>query len=226
MTTLLPAFASPYPQSLAGRAWVYFGLLVRAACYVWASDRLRGRGGELISRLFGLGLVAGFFELIVDWWLVNGIRQGRLVYLSGPDVVLLSSPIWMPLAWACVIVELGYPALRLFSLWRPRWGQAKAGVLASLLCGVSAALTVGFYEYFAFRAGWWKYEPSRAMLGPYCSLYIPLGEALMFFTLLPIALRALGDETHPRSAAVVGGVRFACAIAVGYALAYWLLELA
>jgi hypothetical protein len=28
--------------------------------------------------------------------------------------VLLASPIWMPIAWACVIVELGYPAVRLF----------------------------------------------------------------------------------------------------------------
>jgi hypothetical protein len=73
---------------------------------------LGGCGGETLVALFRLGIVAGLFELIVDWWLVNGIANGRLDYLGAPDVVLLASPIWMPLAWACVIVEFGYPAIR------------------------------------------------------------------------------------------------------------------
>ncbi len=223
-TTLIPAITTPYPESLAGRAWVYAGLLVRVSCYLWAGDRLSEQGGRLLGRLFALGLVAGLFELVVDWWLVNGITSGRLVYLSGPDVVLLSSPIWMPIAWACVIVELGYPTLRLFSLFRPRLRTAGAAAVASVICGLSAAFTVGFYEYFAYRAGWWKYEPSRAMLGPYCSLYIPLGEGLMFLTLLPIAAYAISEESHPRAASIAAGAQFACAIAVGYAVAYVLLE--
>jgi len=176
------------------------------------------------TRLFALGLVAGAFELPVDWALIHWVRSGQLVYLTGNDVVLLGSPIWMPLAWACVIVELGYPALRLFGLWRARLGDRTAAIMVTLVVAVAAGNTVGFYEYFAYRAGWWKYLPAHAMLGGFCALYIPLGEFLMFLVILPIAALAVGEESRPRTAAIAAGVRFAIAIAAGYGVAYALLE--
>jgi hypothetical protein len=131
----------------------------------------------------------------------------------------------MPLAWACVITELGYPALRIFGILQPRLGTAVAATISTLLIGLGAGLTVGLYEYFAYRAGWWKYERAQAMIGDFCALYIPLGEVFMFLPILPIAARVLSDEDRPLAAAVIGGVRFAMAIAAGYALAYVLLEL-
>ena len=112
-----------------------------------------------------MGIVAGLFELIVDWWLVNGIANGRLDYLGARDVVLLSSPIWMPLAWACVIVELGYPAIRLFGLLRRRLEQRIAAIFSAVIVAIFAGIMIGFYEYFAFRAGWWKYGTANAMIG-------------------------------------------------------------
>jgi hypothetical protein len=222
--TLIAAYGFPYPASPSGKFWVYAGLLLRAAIYLSAGDRLRGRGGETLSRLFALGMVAGVFELPTDWALIHWVERGRLVYLTGNDVVLLGSPIWMPLAWACVIVELGYPALRMFGLWRERRGRRAAAIAASLLCASAAGITVGFYEYFAYRAGWWSYEPAGAMIGRYCALYVPAGEFLMFLAVLPLTARAIGDEEHPRAAAVIGGLRFAVAIALGYAIAYGALE--
>src|SRR5215468_764373 len=107
-----------------------------------------------------MGIVAGLFELPVDWWLVNGIANGRLDYLGARDVVLLASPIWMPVAWACVIVELGYPALRLFAAVRRRMELRQAAILVSAFIAIAAGVTVGFYEYFAYSAGWWKYAPA------------------------------------------------------------------
>src|SRR5688500_14932723 len=98
--TLVAAFAQ-LPEG-GGRACAYLGLFVRAAIYASSRRTLAGRGGEVLSGLFELGLVAGVFELVVDWWLVNGLSNGALDYMGAPDVVLLSSPIWMPLAWACV----------------------------------------------------------------------------------------------------------------------------
>jgi hypothetical protein len=62
------------------------------------------------------------------------------------------------------------------------------------------------------------------MVGDFCALYIPLGEVFMFLPILPIAARAVSDEDRPLAAAIVGGLRFAIAIAAGYALAYVLLE--
>jgi|CXWL01.1.fsa_nt_gi hypothetical protein len=213
--TLVAAYVVPF--SPEGNFWAWAGLLVRASLYLWSGDALRGRGGETLSRLFAMGLVAGMFELLVDWGLVHWVHNGRLTYTTGSDVVLLASPIWMPLAWACVIVELGYPAIRLYALLR-------RPALATLVTAIGAGVTVGFYEYFAYRAQWWRYEPANAMIGDHCALFIPLGEVLMFLPILPIAAGLLGDEERPVARAVVGGARFAAAIAVGYTLAYLLLE--
>ena len=139
-------------------------------------------------------------------------------------MVLLASPIWMPVAWACVIVELGYPALRLFGILRRRTTTARAAIAASVAIAIGAGVTVGFYEYFAYRAGWWKYAPAHVMIGSFCAAFIPLGEAFMFLAIIPIAMRALSRQDRPVAAAIEGGVTFAAAIFGGYALAYLLLE--
>ena len=220
--TLVAAYLFPFSPS--GKFWAYAGLFLRASLFLWAGEARRGRGGETLAFLFKLGIVAGTFELLVDWALIHWIESGRLVYLTGNDVVLLGSPVWMPLAWACVIVELGYPCLRLFGLLRKRIGPSRAAIVSSLAIGVGAAVTVGFYEYFAYRAAWWKYERANWMIGDFCALYIPLGEFFMFLAILPIAARALAQEARPAAAALEGGARFAVAIAAGYALAYLLLE--
>jgi hypothetical protein len=220
--TVVAAFL-PLPAA-GGTACAYLGLLVRSALYLRAGETLSGRGGAVLAALLRLGIVAGLFELVVDWWLVAGVANGRLDYLDARDVVLLVSPIWMPLAWACVIVELGYPAIRLFGILRARTTARTAAVIASIATGVGAGITVGFYEYFAFRAGWWKYAPAHAMIGSFCALFIPVGEVLMFLAILPVSARALSREDRPVASAVEGGATFAVAIFAGYAVAYALLE--
>jgi hypothetical protein len=220
--TIVAAFA-PLPPS-GGTMCAYLGLLVRAGLYLRAGEVLRDRGGAVLAGLLRLGIVAGLFELVVDWWLVHGVTNGRLDYLGARDVVLLASPIWMPVAWACVIVELGYPAIRLFGILRARIDARRAAVVASIVIALGAGITIGFYEYFAYHAGWWKYAPAHAMLGSFCALFIPVGEAFMFLALLPIAARAFAREDRPAAAAIEGGAAFALAIFGGYALAYALLE--
>ena len=220
--TLIAAYLFPFSPS--GKFWAYAGLFIRASLYLWAGEARQGQGGETLTGLFKLGIVAGIFELLVDWGLIHWITNGRLIYLTGNDVVLLGSPVWMPLAWACVIVELGYPALRLFSVLRMRLTRSGAAVTASLLTASAAAVMVGFYEYFAYRASWWKYEQANAMIGETCALYIPLGEFFMFLFVLPIAAQALARDKHPITSSIEGGARFAAAIAIGYTLAYLLLE--
>ena len=116
--TLIAAY--PFAHTASGVFWAYAGFLIRGGLYLWAGDALRGRGGDTIETVFRFGLVAGLLEILVDWGLIHWVPTGRLVYLTGNDVVLLGSPIWMPLAWACVIVELGYPALRGYGILRRR----------------------------------------------------------------------------------------------------------
>jgi len=220
--TLIAAY--PFAHTPSGVFWAYAGLLIRGGLYLWADEALRGRGGDTIATLFRVGIVAGLLEILVDWALIQWVPTGRLVYLTGNDVVVLGSPIWMPLAWACVIVELGYPAVRLYGIARRRMTPVSAAAVVSVGIGVLAGITVGFYEYFAYRANWWKYEPARVMIGDFCALYIPLGEVLMFLTIIPVAAHALTKGDRPRSAALEGGALFAMAIAGGYAAAYLLLE--
>jgi hypothetical protein len=220
--TLVAAY--PFAHTPSGNFFAYAGLLVRGCAYLWAEDTLRGRGGEALGTLFRVGIVAGLLEILIDWALIHWVPTGRLVYLTGNDVVLLGSPIWMPLAWACVIVELGYPALRLFSLLKQGRSTMSAAAMASIPVAVMAGVTIGFYEFFAYRADWWKYEPARVMLGDFCAVYIPLGEFFMFLPVIPIVARAFANEERRTAAVIEGGALFAGSIAAGYAIAYALLE--
>jgi hypothetical protein len=210
--------------SSTGKFLAYVGLSIRASLYFRAEAVLEGLGGEVLSDLFMLGLVAGIFEILVDWGLIHWISNGRLVYLTGNDIVPLASPLWMPVAWACAIAELGYPAMRLFRWLNASMSTHRAALIASLLTGLAASVTVGFYEYLACRANLWRYEKANVMLGDSCALYIPLGEFLMFLAILPIGARLLSMNHRRRAAFIEGGAAFALAIALGYALAYLLLE--
>jgi hypothetical protein len=62
------------------------------------------------------------------------------------------------------------------------------------------------------------------MVGEFCALYIPLGEFFMVLPVIPIAVRAVARSDRPRSAALESGALFALSIAIGYGLAYLLLE--
>lgn len=220
--TLIAAYLFDF--SPMGKFLAYAGLSIRAILYFRAGVVLEGRGGEVLSDLFKLGLVAGIFEILVDWGLIHWISNGRLVYLTGNDVVLLASPLWMPVAWACAIAELGYPALRLFRWLKASMTTNRAAIIASLLTGLAASVTVGFYEYIAYRANLWKYEEANVMLGGSYALYIPFGEFLMFLAILPIGARVLSINHRRQAAFIEGGAAFALAIGLGYALAYFLLE--
>ena len=100
----------------------------------------------------------------------------------------------------------------------------QAAIIASLLTGLAASVTVGFYEYLACGANLWRYEEAKVMLGNSCALYIPFGEFLMFLAILPIGARVLSMNHRRQAAFLEGGATFALAIALGYALAYFLLE--
>lgn len=222
--TLIAAYFFPVETSQAGVFWAYASILIRMGLYWTAKENLEGRGGESLTILFQIGLVAGFFELLVDFALVHGVQSGKLIYLGKNDVVLLASPIWMPFAWACVIVEMGYPAMRLFGIFSRNLSTGKAAAFASVLIGLMSGVTVGLYEYFAARAGWWRYEPAKAMIGKDCALFIPAGEFLMFLCILPITASVINNANKRRSAIVWGGTLFAVAIGAGYFLAYLVLE--
>lgn len=222
VTTLIAVYACE--GGVSGKFWAYAAIFVRISIFAWSRECLRGRGGETLFGLFAFGLVAGIYETLADFGLVHWVARGRLVYTTDNDIVVLASPIWMPFGWACVITELGYPCVRLFGLLRRRFATRRAALATAITMGINAGMMGAFWEIYAWRAGWWYYEPARVMLADHCAAYIALAEVCMGVAMLPIAARALADEARPLAAAVVGGAKFGGVIAGAYALAYLLLE--
>jgi Domain of unknown function (DUF6989) len=210
---LVAAFLAPRH----GLAFAYLAVMLRLALYTLAAAR---PAGEYFDRMVRLGLIAGFFAIFADYVLVRVLPSGQLVYLTR-DAVLLESPVYMPFAWACIIVEFGYVPVRLHARLR---GTPRGAWLVALPGGVTAGIGIAIYEYLAFRAGWWKYEPAAMMIGAHCAAYIPVGESLMFMVMLPF-LASLGRTAiAPRRWALLGGIGFAAIILASYLVAYLMLE--
>ena len=109
-------------------------------------------------------------ELLADRWLVDG--AGTLVYDEGGPFVL-RSPLYMPFAWALILVPLGYLGLRLAT----RFPLAVVSVFVALV----GSLYVPLYEEWARGSSWWYYG-STSMLGS-TPWYIIGGEFLMALAL-------------------------------------------
>ena len=207
--TFIAAYLNPHD----GLFWAYATVISRLLLYAWAG---RAAWGGIFRELLSMGLVAGVLELLADYFLVHWTRSGQLVYPT-PDTVLLASPLYMPFAWACVVVEFGYLLLRLAGALRRAW-------LAGIVGGATAGAAIGVYEFFAFRAGWWYYQPAHAMLGATCALYIPVGEFLMFSGFIYIFRHSAAEPDWLRRA-LLRGTLFGIAIFAAYAVAYAALEL-
>lgn len=124
-----------------------------------------------VRHLLAIGTIGGFLELLGDHFLVS--IAGTLVYPSGYPF-LLSSPAYMPFAWAILIAFMGYFGVRL--------GEEVGTRAAYLGPAVFAFVAESGYESLASRGGGWVY--THAPLGwlGHAPLFILLSEAVMFAT--------------------------------------------
>ena len=161
----------------------------------------------LVGRLLLAGFIAGICELFTDasgQYVVHS-----LVYPTG-EPTLWTSPLYMPLSWMVILTHLGYVAWRLRAL--VGWQKA------ALLSGIWGALQIPAYEEMAYYAGWWRYLPTRLMIG-HTPLYV-----LPFEGLVVAALVLLYDRIERRSwlqVAIIGIILGAWMPIA--ALASWLL---
>ncbi|MDP3064806.1 MAG: hypothetical protein Q8O40_16640 [Chloroflexota bacterium] len=146
-------------------------IIVGIQCALYLGYTLRYRDG-LIARLFLFSIAAGLTELLADRWLVE--QTGSLLYNpSGP--FLMQSPFYMPLAWALILIPLGYLAIQLGGYVSLPWATA--------LTAVGAAAYIPLYEHWAIDARWWSYR-NATMIGG-VPWYIIVGELL---SVLPLPL--------------------------------------
>lgn len=104
----------------------------------------------LVFRLLIFGSIAGLLELGTDHYLVHGIDS--LVYPAN-ELMLWSSPAYMPFAWSNVLLQLSFVGV----LLTRHFGIIKASVLLCLLGG----MYIPAYEHLAKDAGWWYYNLKR-----------------------------------------------------------------
>jgi hypothetical protein len=125
----------------------------------------------LILRLAIFGTVAGFLELVTDYYLVDVIHS--LVY-PGNEPMIWSSPAYMPFAWSNVILQLSFIGVLLtthFGIFR-----------ASIMLGIAGGMYIPTYEHFAKDALWWYYENNTLMLFN-APAYVIICEALISLSL-------------------------------------------
>lgn len=147
-------------------AMLAFGMLIVDVIYIIRTD------DRLLAKFLFFGLTAGFVELLADAWLVGGTKT--LFYEYG-EPLLVESPVYMPVAWAVILVQIGYLG---YTFYR-RWGL----VVATLLTGVLGGAIIPVYEVSAKGAGWWAYEDAHRMVFGAAPYYIILGEFLLALAL-------------------------------------------
>ena len=163
--------------------WVYVGildLLLTALLLLFLVTMSTFR--PLLSRLMMAGLVAGICELFTDasgQYIVHS-----LIYPLG-ELTIWTSPLYMPLSWLVTLTYLGYIGWRFRTLFGLR--------IAILVCGLFGAIDIPLFEEISYYGGWWRYEPTRLMLG-HTPAYVALFEGLVV-AVLPLLFDRLERRT-------------------------------
>jgi hypothetical protein len=131
---------------------------------------------QLILRLAIIGTIAGFMELIADYYLVSVINS--LVY-PAKEAMIWDSPAYMPFAWSNIILQLSFIGV----LLAQKFNVLKASII---LC-IAGGMYIPLYEHLANNAGWWFYHPNTLMVFN-APVYIIISEALISLS-LPMLIR-------------------------------------
>ena len=179
-----------------------FSVLIADVVYIIRTD------DRILGKFLFFGLVGGTTELLADAWLVA--KTKTLFYQTG-EPLLIDSPVYMPIAWTVVLVQIGYIGF---------WVYKKYGLaIATIVSGLIGGTVIPLYESFAKGAGWWFYDDPGRMIWntPY---YIILGEFLLAL-MLPLLL--LWCNRKPFYWTIPIGVLMGLWIWLSYVVAYTLV---
>jgi len=136
-------------------------------------------GDRLLLRILVLAFFAGCVELIADWYAVDATRT--LIYPKG-EPFIARSPLYMPLAWVAVLVQLGY-----IGWWL---SERRSLLFAAIVTGIIGGINIPIYEHLARRAGWWHYRLKRVPSLFDAPWYIIGAEFLIAIVLPPLVVFA------------------------------------
>jgi hypothetical protein len=221
LTGFLASFLAAFAFPDAGAFWVYLAVFVRLGMTVCLSQQ---PWGAVFGRLLSLGLVTGLFSIFGDYLLVNWHDRGQRVYPDRAGALLLESPLYIPILWACSIVELGYAIVRIHGFLARHLGAEVAARSTMATGGGLAAIWTACTDFWAVKAGWWSYRPGEAILGGACALYVVVACFIVFFSFLPIFTRYLACPAGRVYASVRYGVILGGIIFASYVAAHGLVE--
>ena len=178
--------------------------------------------GAVFGRLLAFGLAAGCFAIFPDHLAATWGGGAARAYPER-EVALLSSPLYVPLLWACSLTELGYASIRLHGLLQKHvHGELALGLSMTAASFIAAVLTASG-EFLAVRAQWWSYQ-GGVLLGDACPFYLVLGHFFAFFFFLPVFQRYLTSSGTRLYAAIRYGAVFAGILFLSYTLSHSLVE--
>jgi hypothetical protein len=191
------ALLHPGWKSLA--ATVFFILLLDVIYLAVYRDRV-------LAHWMVFALVAGWVELIADWYLITQTRT--LVY--PPELMIWKSPAYMPFDWAVVLIQLGVLST---------WLRQRCGLLwGTVLTGLVGGIFIPFYEHLARQADWWSYHDTPMFW--YVPYYIVLAEFLLS---VPLVLMDRLVEGRSLLCSALLGVVEGLVILGAAVIAYWLV---
>jgi hypothetical protein len=213
----LASFLAAFTEG--GVFWAYLSVFVRLA---FAAGLSQQPWGTIFARLVALGLVAGGFEIFADYMTVVW-QKGQRGYQSA--AALLLSPLYVPLLWACSIVEFGYAIVRIYSLVVKRLSVEAAMGTTMFAGGFLAAVWTACTDFWAVKAGWWEYGPGEAIMGERTlALYVVMAHFFTFILFLPVFSRYVACPGTRLYAALRYGMVFGGIIFFSFFLSHLMVE--
>lgn len=163
----------------------------------------------LIQRLLVFGTIAGILELVTDHYLVDTINS--LVY-PGNELMVWSSPMYMPFAWSNVLLQLSFVGVLLT--------KKKGLLVASIVLCIAGGMYIPLYEHLAKDAGWWWYHQNVTMIFN-APLYVIVCEALISLS-LPFLIQYAERHTLTKTVylGIVEGVWILLSAYVAFTIAH------
>lgn len=172
-------------QFAAGYSYILFLIFA-----IWAFVK---KDDLLFRKVIVFTIVAGFTELVSDWWIVS-VKDSLVYYPDEPFIV--SSPLYMPFSWSVVFIQVGFLG------WM--WGKGKSFGFTVLITSLIGLLFVPAFEHFAKEANWWYYQNTQMIWDvPY---YIIASEVAVSAS-LPFFFRLMEKRTGYVDAIIYGVIQ-------------------
>ena len=147
------ALAVDLPAAILGLGWKFGALSAFVALAVTVVYLALTRD-RVIGALLLFGLLVGFGELPAD---ALDVSWSKTLFYPQDEPLLWTSPLYMPFAWAIVMVQMGFIAWWMTN----RWGL----LIATVVLGVLGASYVPMFELMASHADYWHYDNCYLVLG-------------------------------------------------------------